>query len=198
MRDIWFSDKIDLVKWSVLFNLAEKHQANHIIQVAYYRPSSFGKITIDNEEIDVPHEVIDFFRNINNIKKIKSKITVNVFCDEFNDRDVYKEAAINFIKKYHNEKCVIFLDPDTGLQSQHPQHTHVLNSEAHDIFDALKSEDIFVFYQHKTNQNNNPWIEPKRVQLAQALGLKHDKIKIAQGKGTGIAHDVVLFFIKKT
>lgn len=195
MRDIWFSDKRDLVKWAVMFHLAEAHEANRIIQIAYYRPSHFGQVTVDNEEIDFPVPIIDFFRNINNIENIQSEIAVNVFRDLFDDRRAYNEAAIDFINQYAADRCVVFLDPDTGLEPLRPSLNHVLNAEALNIFNTLKPNDIFVLYKHKTNQSNEPWIEPKRIQLANALGLQHENINIAHSLST--ANDVVFFYIEK-
>jgi len=39
MRDKWYADNRDLVKWGVLLTLAERHAAKHILQVLYYRPT---------------------------------------------------------------------------------------------------------------------------------------------------------------
>jgi len=37
MKDIWYADKRDLVKWSVLLKLDEINQIDRISQIAYYR-----------------------------------------------------------------------------------------------------------------------------------------------------------------
>jgi len=162
MRDIWFSDKRDLVKWSVLLRLVEQHFADHILQIAYYRPSSFGKVTIDKKEIDIPHEVRYLFRNISNIEKINSRIKIAVFDHIFDNRPAYQKAAIEFIKDYSRSRCVVLLDPDTGLQPANPNLEHVFEAEARGIFEALKSNDVFVFHQHKTNRNGKAWIDPPK------------------------------------
>ena len=49
MRDRWYADNRDLIKWGVLFRLAEKYEAERIIHVVYYRPSIFAQIEIDGE-----------------------------------------------------------------------------------------------------------------------------------------------------
>lgn len=195
MRDQWFSDNRDLVKWSVLFNLAEQIEAAHILQIAYYRHSIYGKIIIDDQETDIHVAVRSYFRDISNIQKINSKIKVAVFDLEFNNRRLYQEATINFINDYSRSRCIIFLDPDTGLESANPDFKHVLEAEVCSIFQAMKSDDVFVFYQHKTNRNSQAWIEPKKEQLATALGVDNREIKIAHGPK--IAHDVVFYYMKK-
>jgi hypothetical protein len=59
----------------------------------------------------------------------------------------------------------------------------------------MKNGDVFAFYQHQTNRAGQPWIEPKRCQLAEALQVQPDAIKMAQA--LDIANDVVFFFIQK-
>jgi hypothetical protein len=91
-------------------------------------------------------------------------------------------------------RCIVFLDPDTGLEPRNPKFEHVLEKEAKAVFDALKSDDVFVFYQHQTNRNGSPWIEEKRKQLAGALEIPQKEVKIASGQK--IAHDVVFYYTK--
>ena len=55
--------------------------------------------------------------------------------------------------------------------------------------------DILVFYQHRTNRNGQEWIDPKRIQFEDALGLPHGNAKIAHG--AKIANDVVFFYSRK-
>jgi len=52
-----------------------------------------------------------------------------------------------------------------------------------------------VFYQHQTNRNDTPWIEPKKTQFERALGVREGSAKLACA--LGIARDVVLFFMIK-
>lgn len=195
MRDIWFADNRDLVKWSVLLHLAEQNKAKRIIQIAYHRPSEFGQVSIDGKEAEIPKAVASFFRDLKSIKKWEAMVKVDVFDRPFEkDRDAYHRDAIKYIQKFNDERCIIFLDPDTGLEpSRKPKLEHVLNKEAKAVFDGMKSKDVFVFYQHQTNRNGSPWIEEKRKQLAGALEVLHREVKIALGRK--IAHDVVFYYV---
>jgi hypothetical protein len=38
MREVWFADKRDLIKWGVLVHLAHKYDLKTIVQVPYLRP----------------------------------------------------------------------------------------------------------------------------------------------------------------
>lgn len=195
MKDIWYADNRDLVKWSILLHLAKQYDINHILQIAYYRESEFSTITIDDSEFTIPNEVQDHFRNINNIKNIAGSVAVDVFNQELDDRDSYLKQAILAIEKYNNKAVIVFLDPDTGLEPNHPNLNHVLDIEANKIWGKLKSGDIVVFYQHQTNRNGRPWIEPKRQQFSNALNVPIENVKIANGNN--IARDVVFFYASK-
>jgi hypothetical protein len=71
----------------------------------------------------------------------------------------------------------------------------VLNSELTEIWKALRPGDVLVFYQHQTNRNGTPWVEPKKAQFERALGVREGSTKLA--RAAGIARDVAFFFIQK-
>jgi len=196
MRDQFYSDNRDLVKWSVLYRLAEIFEAESILQIAFYRPSKFANIVIDDKEHEIPLEVLAHFRNLRKIGNINSKFNVNIFYDLFEHREIYLKALKNFLSEFGEERCVVFLDPDTGLEPLKPSLDHVLESDAKAIWDMTKSGDVYVFYQHQTNRAGRPWIKPKQLQLENALDLGKDSIKIAYGPK--IARDVVFFYAQKS
>jgi hypothetical protein len=194
MQDKFYSDKRDLVKWAILHRLAETYQAHRILQLAFYRPSEFAKILLDGEESDIPQEILGHFRDLRTVQTINSKIRVKVFAEPFEQRDSYLKSVKSFLSSWE-ERCVVFLDPDNGLEPQRPSLKHVLESEAKAIWEETKSGDVYVFYQHQTNMAGQPWIGPKRRQLEGALELSEHSIKIAQGPQ--IAHDVVFLYKQK-
>jgi len=195
MQNKYFADKRDLVKWSVLYRLAEIYQAQRILQIAYYRRSAFPDVLIDDLHYSIPQKVLAHFRNLQTVESMGAEIHVTVFMELFHERTGYLESVLSFLAGFQEERCVVFLDPDTGLAPQNPNLNHVLESEAKAIWDVTKSGDVYVFYQHRTNQAGAPWIEPKRHQLEEALRLPEQSIKIAQGPQ--IAHDVVFFYMQK-
>jgi len=197
VRDTWYSDNRDLVKWSVLFRLAERYGACLILQIAYYRPSNFGSVIIDDKEVTIPQEVLQHFRSIQNAKNIKSNIKIFVFDNLIKDRATYLNGAMSFIKSHRNGPRIVFLDPDIGLEPTRPSLGHVLESEALAFWDALEIGDIFVLYQHQTpRKKSQTWIETKRVQSAEAIKIRENQLKVAHGKA--IASDVVFYYSQKT
>ena len=193
MRDIWYADNRDLVKWAVLFILAKKFKAEMIFQIAYYSQSDFGKIRINGKAMEIPNEVISHFRNILNIKNIGSPIKVRVFKEIFK-KEGRKEYHNKAMKQYPKQRCIVFLDPDIGLERKvNANLGHVLKEEAKIIWDKTKLGDVFVLYQHHTHRSR--WIERKRLQLERVLGAPRGSVKIA--KGIKIARDVVFFYIQR-
>ncbi len=63
MRDKWYADNRDLLKWGALLALAERHAAKHILQVLYYRQTEWAQLELDGEQIPIPAAVIRHFRS---------------------------------------------------------------------------------------------------------------------------------------
>jgi len=196
MRDKWYGDNRDLVKWSIILHLAEVYKCKRILQIAYYRKSHPSTVVIDDANIEIPEEVHQHFRNIKNIELIKSDFNVNVFCKELAHRHSYLNQACKYICRFSSEKCIVFLDPDTGLEPANPNLNHVLDQEAKIFWETIKSGDVFVFYQHQTNRNGQPWMDTKKRQLANAIGIHEQNVKIASGPD--VAKDVALFYLQKS
>lgn len=197
MRDKWYSDNRDLIKWSVLLVLAQRNNATRILQIAFLNKSEFGEIEIDGQRHQIPREVLSHFRDIRNVTGLSQQLRVSVFDAPFRDREGYLHAVLNFIASFNQERCIVFLDPDTGLEPNGGADArHILNDEARAIWGALPHGWTCVFYQHETNRAGKPWIEEKRLQFANAIGVKIDQIGVASGPK--IARDVVFFHISKT
>ena len=196
MQDKYYSDRRDLVKWSVLLLLARKYELDRIMQVAYYRHSHFGKIEIDGHRQEMPPEILPFFRNFGNIVGLSRRPSISILADVFDDRQRYLKSVINFVDKFAAKRCAVFLDPDTGLEpAGGPDLSHVSNGEARKIWEAIPKGWLYVLYQHQTNRRGRPWIEEKKCQVADAIYM--DSKQIGIGRAEEIANDVVLFYALK-
>jgi hypothetical protein len=49
MRDKWYSDNLDLVKWSTLLLIAKQNYSECILQIAYLRKNDYAKIKVDEK-----------------------------------------------------------------------------------------------------------------------------------------------------
>ena len=197
MRDKWYSDNRDLVKWSVLLILARRADADRIIQIALLNPSEFGQVEIDGESHETPRAVLSHLRDIQNVIGFFRHPRISVFDCILGDRANYLSAALNYVASFSHERCLVFLDPDTRLEpGGGGDAKHVLNCEARSFWDALPQESVLVFYQHETNRARRPWIQEKRAQLSGALGISIEDVGVASG--LTIAKDVVFFHASKT
>jgi len=195
MKDQWYGDHRDLVKWSVLVELARRFRAGRILQVLYYRESVWNELEIDGKSVPLPQEVIQHFRNVQNIRSLQVSVRVDIIEDLFLDRTEYMQRVLQGIWAWRNGLSIVFLDPDTGLESKHPGLQHVLDSELAEIWRELRHGDVLVLYQSQTNKKGLPWIEPKRVQFERALGLPPGGPKVACAPK--VARDVAFFFCRK-
>ena len=195
MRDVWYSDNRDLVKWGVLVELATRHGARHILQVLYYRPTQWPDLEIDGEHAAIPESVRTHFRQATRICELQCSAKVEVIEDTFVDRNAYLEIVRKRIRARAASPGIVFLDPDTGLEPGNPGPEHVLGSELAAIWREMTPGDLLVFYQHQTNRNGDPWIEPKKAQFERALTLSAGDAGLA--RAPQIAADVAFFFAQK-
>ncbi len=195
MRDKWYGDNRDLVKWGVLLTLADRFAARSILQVAYYRPTDWAGLDLDGEAVPLPPAVVRHFRSLTAAAAIESSATIEVFADALTNRTDYQRAVIERIRRRPATPGIVFLDPDTGLEPRAPSLEHVLDREIAEVWEALKDGDVLVVYQHQTNRNGQPWIASKKEQFEKAIGVQVGSAGLARSEQ--IARDVVLFYKQK-
>lgn len=201
MRDEWYGDSKDLVKWSVLLELEQRYNAKHILQILYYQPSKWKRIKIDKDEVELNSAVRQHFRDCSSVTEIACKSRIEVLSGPFTDnRREYQKEVLRRIQqraKPPGVAGIVFLDPDTGLEPRSKATLkHVLGSELAEIWGALSLGDVLVLYQHKTNRrNDSDWIQDKKTQFERALKVQQGKARIGLEKSKNV--DVVLFFAEK-
>jgi hypothetical protein len=156
MKDEWYGDNRDLVKW--VLELARRFDASCIIQVLYRRPSEWGRLEIDGEQVQLPPAVVQHFRNPTNISAIQAGFRLEVVTDPFGNREEYLQTVLKRLKDDSGKPRIVFLDPDTGLESRNPGPEHVLESELATIWREMSPGDVLVIYHHQTNRDGTPWI----------------------------------------
>ena len=194
MRDHWYGDKRDLIKWGTLLELSRRFRIEHVLQVLFQRPSTWGSLNLDGESVPLPLEVRQHFRNATNIRSLCQTPRVEVIETEFVDRaNYFKIVQESLDARSPARTSIVFLDPDTGLQpSGSLRAEHVSEAEVRGVWQRMRPGDVIVLYQHQTNRTGAPWIEPKQIQLANALSLDRSAVKVAAAPA--IARDVVLLF----
>ena len=188
MRDQWFSDVKDIVKWGVIDGLASEHRrATRILYVAMRTrdDKKYRELVLDNGK-SVPVAIYKFFRGIDRLGDLpwSSKVRFEPILEFFEHR--YRGAFFERVRvaiskgRKTGERTVLFLDPDTGIE---PPKTvdkkHVKESELRELFGALEPNDLLSVYQHKTRDAK--WLLRARSVLAKATARQLDSVEVHQG-----------------
>ncbi len=177
MRNQFYSDKKDLVKWGSLLHLARSHDLNLILQVAYLRPDHpRSAVTLlvsqsgEKKPIPLPKIVWTHFRNIKNIQRLQQPtgLRIELLGEFFEDRAAYTESILRRIRR-RREKKLVFLDPDTGIEPGTPGPEHVTADEISRIFAVMKSRDVLVLYQHA--RRTKTWLDDTSTDFAEAVAV---------------------------
>ncbi|MGA3102593.1 MAG: hypothetical protein ABSD61_12090 [Terracidiphilus sp.] len=199
MRDKWYGDKRDLVKWATLIELAQRFGSKHILQVLYYRPTAWMKVEVDGKNIEIPIEVTTHLRDVRAICGMKCDPQIELVEVEFDNdkRQEFLETLKETIKSRIKLPGIVFLDPDTGLEPESGRFgpTHVRSVELLEIWESLSVGDVLVLYQHQTNRKGVDFVGPKKRQFAQAIGTTVERAKHAYAPS--IARDVAFLFAEK-
>jgi hypothetical protein len=195
MRDKWYADNRDLVKWATLSHIARAQSLQTIVQVPYWRPEEFRPhFDFRGEHLPVSDEAWGFFRNIHHITGLAQQIAVSIHV-------VAAQFKPDQRKTYIAEVCaqmersrrplLLFLDPDTGLEPTRcsPKHTSV--EEIEKFWACLKPLEWLVLYQHA--RRTSGWAESAARQLSSLCGQA--EVQIARSKDVG--RDVAFICVEK-
>jgi hypothetical protein len=167
MRDWWYGDKRDVVKWGTVIALARKRRIEAVLQVALYRHDKMGwRLNVDGATDPVPTEVIQHFRKLEDIYRLGADVGVKIeihkalfqrssgFMTKEDFRRSYFDDVANEIRKYE-KPIIVLLDPDTGIAPETCRYQHVTVAEIQTVVNAMKSDDLLVFYQHARRGDAN-------------------------------------------
>lgn len=204
MRNQWYGDNRDLVKWATLLGLASDHKLEHILHIAMLRPCEWGELLADEwpnldrngkEWIRIQDCVRSHFRDIRDIRRLatSSSVSIQVAEEIFESRQQYFAGVVDRIKR-DPRRLIAFLDPDTGIAPANHNLKHVRPDELRAVYDALKPADFLVLYQH-ARQRVRTWREDTRREFRQALNQPDESIESISCRL--LAHDVVFYVVEK-
>jgi hypothetical protein len=209
MRDRWYGDNRDLIKWGGIRILCSENKINKVLWVAYLRDDKWTKIRFNDHLEPLPDKVLHHFKSIRkNMDRLRNNIGLDIILvdDKINvkysrqSRETYTKLICEYIKNNANGNKVVFLDPDTGIEPNRLEETHVSKKEVKDIWNSLKENDHLVFYQHRSFDTE--WRDKTKQMLASICESK-EKIKMwfadesINNNSAKLARDVVFYFIKK-
>lgn len=217
MKNQYFGDKRDIVKWSILDHIACRYEIRSIMQVALFRPDDVAgfkenrkQIFLNGQELEhkyISNDIFNFFlgykqnndkADISHIKQLEgslsSKANIVVCTQLFNDRDSYFKYVSNEIVKQIelHERIIAFIDPDTGIEPDTRfDFSHVTIEEIMMIFSLLSGGSILVVYQHARHESG--WVEASRQKCVEAVGSSI----CVDTYSSPYAHDVVFYVAQK-
>jgi hypothetical protein len=115
----------------------------------------------------------------------------------------YDESRVNYWHRFGalvgTDKTLVFLDPDTGLQTGTSSYRkrmkpekYILNSEVKDLFLRLHPESLLMIYQHLPN-NKHIHTEATRKKLRQVQSVCCDSLSLAYRED-----DLAFVFVAKS
>ena len=195
MRDQWYGDNHDIVKWSTLVHLARRDAIPAILHVAMFR-SDQGQPTLvtSRGKADPPSDVIRHFRDVDDIQRLAAatELTIEVLKEPFTHRNAYFGRLCRRLRAARDEPMLVLLDPDIGLAADTPGPEHVTSAEVAAVFDALQPGDVLICYQHARRQKD--WRGQARRAFANAPGVPSFEVETFQSE---LAKDVLMLAVKK-
>ena len=197
MRDQWYGDNRDIVKWSVLVHLARREAVSAILHVAMYRPGpAQPPLATARGKVDPPAEVFRHFRDLDDIQRlaVATGLAIEVVKELFTDRLAYFERVCERIKVKGRRggPMLVLLDPDVGLAPDIHGPEHVTSTEVAAVFEVLRPGGLLVCYQHARKQKD--WRGRARRAFANAPGLPSFEVEALE---SDVARDVLLLAVKK-
>lgn len=199
MRDRWYADKRDLLKWGGVVLLAKAHGIKRILYVACYVPEHL-EITLQDGSgrKPVPSEVVRYFRNVRDIGRLSQRtgLRIEVFGDPYpagtGGKALRKRYFERVLKRLQRNRAptLVLLDPDTGLTDGRINVKHVGGQELTELYHHLRPGDLLVCYQHAWRRRG--WQQLAKDRFAGRVGLTSGVDMVHAAK-----HDVILLSAKK-
>ena len=194
MRDRWYGDDRDLVKWGGLLHLARRESVRTILYVAMYRPDvTTEPLLTARGPVALPTEVGRHFRDIDDVQRLAraTGVDIRVHKDQMTDRRAYFAGVATLIQS-QAAPILVFLDPDVGLVSEGPGPEHVASADVSVVFDAMRQGDLLVCYQYARRQKD--WRGRARRAFANAPGIPAFEVEAIR---SDLARHVLLLAVKK-
>lgn len=195
MRDGWYSDDRDLVKWGALAYLVGRERLRSVVQVAMYRASKRPTLETGSGEIAISEHVWTHFRDVRAIEALgrAAGFHVSIIDAPFASRNraAYFETVAAELRSMPDGKAVL-LDPDTGFEPTTPSANHVTLADIQTTWDTLAEGDWLLLYQHRWRRTN--WQEDARAKFLAATGASGVELLRASSRPS----DVILLAAPKT
>ncbi len=195
MKQRWYGDKRDIVKWGTLAALCERSSIRRVLYVAMLTEDQPKTHLTHNGEPAgaIPEEVWSHFRDISQVKLLGESLGIQVELIshpfQHKSRNMYFQRVVSTIRGQPGP-LIAFLDPDTGIEPNKATVKHVKCQEVAAIWQALPRLSHLVVYQHRPREAD--WQDAYRAKLSKQCGTADVDTFESQ-----IASDVAFFVAKK-
>ena len=195
MRDRWYGDDRDVVKWSAVLHLARREDVADVLYAALYRSDDdWPPLATARGPAALPEEVVRHFRDLDDLQRLAARTGLRIAAvkEPFVDRAAYFRRLCGRVGRCAGPVLVL-LDPDTGLAPEGgagPEH--VTSDEVAALFAALRPGDLLVCYQHARRQKD--WRGRARRAFANAPGVPSFDVEALR---SDLARDVLMLAVKK-
>ena len=207
MRNQWYGDKRDFIKWPTLLYLAKREGIARIFQVAMKtdsEPPGPEITTLNGSEVvceKIAAQVAGYFYGHNDLSGIRVVgkqfgIGIVVWSRIFKHakRDAYFKDILAEVQK---SECptIWFFDPDTGIEPPSgAKKTHVKLAELAGVFQLMPEGDYLACYQHARREKEWIWQNEVRKSLSDELKVKVDSVEVFT---SAYAPDVIFLAVRK-
>jgi len=193
MRDTWYGDQRDLVKWGTLAHLAERESLD-VVQVPFLRLGPRPPLQNRNTESAISPQVWAFFRDVQAVQALGDRLgrrIIVVDCIfEPGHREEYRQQVVTELAG-RPQKKVVLLDPDTGIEPERATPKHATVEDVKAVWEVLKQGDWLVLYQHARRRKD--WREEALSKFRSACLTEGREMFSAPG----IAPDVIFMAVPK-
>lgn len=189
MRDTWYSDNRDIVKWSAVFALTREHKLRAVVQALFLQKGERPALSFDGQPLPIPDAVWQHFRNVRGVEALAPLLdcSVHVFDQPYSlrTRRSYIADFCRLLASLPSPKLVL-LDPDTGLQPGHLTSRHVAVDDVRNIWGVLGPCDWLAVYQHASREKG--WRDRTIATFSRACDHSYVRVFV----GHRLAHDVIV------
>jgi hypothetical protein len=198
MREQWFADNRDLLKWGTVLELATRRKARSILQIAMLTDRTGEQprpeITTVGSSFRVPDRVWRLFRSAASVRRLGSPELAVIFHDapftKASRAEYFRAVTTRLVKT--NPPRIVLIDPDTGLAPRSATERHVMPSELAAVWKVLASGDWILLYQHA--RRSHTWQRETRAALARSLELQRSNVSVFKSEAVS---DVIILGAEK-
>lgn len=190
MRRIWYGDKRDLLKWSVVADIVTKNSIASVVYVPF--------LPGDDERVGISFAVWNHFKGLDGLYELVKGLGATLFplwrpfYPPLKREDYFKEVLE--LARTSEPPRLVLLDPDTGLAPATAGRSHVKLPEVKMVWEALTPLDWLAVYQHRLRVRD--WDGQLQVVKSRLEDSLQGTARVDIRRGNGVALDAAILLVE--